>query len=85
MVFKNTSIKRYVQQIGDHARGAKKDKTRSANTMENNNRQRAAETGSPSPFAGLGNLMGGLMGGGGGSGGLGDIMGAMGGMMGGGV
>ena len=40
-----------------------------ANTMENNNRQRAAETGSPSPFAGLGNLMGGLMGGGGDDGG----------------
>ena len=29
-----------------------------ANTVENNNRQRAAETGSPSPFAGLGNLNG---------------------------
>ena len=49
-----------------------------ANTMENNNRQRAAETGSPSPFAGLGNLMGGLMGGGGGGGGgLGDMMGGL--------
>ena len=29
--------------------------------MENNNRQQAAATGSPSPFGGLGNLMGGLM------------------------
>ena len=49
-----------------------------ANTMESNNRQRAAETGSPSPFAGLGNLMGGLMGGGGGGGGgLGDMMGGL--------
>ena len=48
-----------------------------ANTMENNNRQRAAETGSPSPFAGLGNLMGGLMGGGGSGGGLGDMMGGL--------
>lgn len=53
-----------------------------ANTMENNNRQQAASTGSPSPFAGLGNLMGGLMGGGGGGGGglgggLGDMMGGL--------
>jgi hypothetical protein len=49
-----------------------------ANTMESNNRQQAAETGSPSPFAGLGNLMGGLMGGGGGGGGgLGDMMGGL--------
>lgn len=48
-----------------------------ANTMESNNRQRAAETGSPSPFSGLGNLMGGLMGGGGGGGGLGDMMGGL--------
>lgn len=51
-----------------------------ANTMENNNRQQAAATGSPSPFAGLGNLMGGLMGGGGGGGlggGLGDMMGGL--------
>jgi hypothetical protein len=63
-----------------------------ANTMENNNRQQGASTGSPSPFSGLGNLMGGLMGGGGG-GGLGDLMGGggsgglgdlMGGLMGGG-
>ena len=64
-----------------------------ANTMENNNRQQAASTGSPSPFSGLGNLMGGLMGGGGGGGGgLGGMMGGgggglgdlMGGLMGGG-
>ena len=48
-----------------------------ANTMENNNRQQAAATGNPSPFAGLGNLMGGLMGGGGGGGGLGDMMGGL--------
>ena len=50
-----------------------------ANTMENNNRQQAAATGSPSPFGGLGNLMGGLMGGGGGGsgGGLGDLMGGL--------
>jgi hypothetical protein len=50
-----------------------------ANTMENNNRQQAASTGSPSPFSGLGNLMGGLMGGGGGggAGGLGDLMGGL--------
>jgi hypothetical protein len=50
-----------------------------ANTMENNNRQQAASSGSPSPFSGLGNLMGGLMGGGGGggAGGLGDLMGGL--------
>ena len=49
-----------------------------ANTMETNNRQQAASTGSPSPFSGLGNLMGGLMGGsGGGGGGLGDLMGGL--------
>ena len=46
--------------------------------MENNNKQRAAETGCPSQFAGLGNLMGGWMGGGGGGGGgLGDMMGGL--------
>ena len=50
-----------------------------ANTMETNNRQQAASTGSPSPFSGLGNLMGGLMGGGGG-GGLGGLMGGGGGL-----
>lgn len=50
-----------------------------ANTMETNNRQQAASTGSPSPFSGLGNLMGGLMGGGGGGGlgGLGEMMGGL--------